>query len=117
MVNPQIVRAEPIPVSAQSELDLQERSVDHSLALSVASALICPANKARTGLFIVNDSAIVVYISLGRAAAVNAGIRLNATGGSLEINKANLWRGDVYAIAVSGTPNLTVQEIETRYAY
>lgn len=99
-----------------SELDLQEKSSDHSTTLATTSVEVVPANKARTACWFVNNSAVVIHLALGRDASMTTGIRLNAAGGALEINKNNLWRGPICAIAASGTGNgLVITEIETRY--
>ncbi|MBA7540968.1 hypothetical protein ES705_33271 [subsurface metagenome] len=80
--------------------------------------LIIPANKHRTGAWLVNDSAATIYIGVGRPAVAHRGIPLNAKGGAWEITKDNLFKGDIYGISESGSGNvLCATEIETRYAY
>lgn len=108
------------PVSQRSidELDLQERSTDHSLDVTTTTQVAVPANKARTILYLVNISDTRIHVQLGRAAAVTAGIPLNAAGGAFEINKQNLWRGSIHAIhGGAGNKRLCIVEVETRYAY
>ncbi|GAH92216.1 unnamed protein product, partial [marine sediment metagenome] len=69
-------------------------------------------------VFFVNDSDVTMYVRLGQEAAVNTGIRLNAQGGSLELNLNNLFKGAISAIHGGvGNKVLCIQEIETRYAY
>lgn len=106
------------PGKSLGEMDLLERSADHSRNVTTGAAQLMPANKHRTGVFIVNDSDTIIYLALGVDAALNAGIRLNAAGGAFEINKANLWKGSISCIH-GGTGNkvLCAVEIETRYAY
>jgi len=41
---------------------------------------------------------------------LNKGIRLNAAGGSFEINSTNVFQGIVYAISTSGAKNIVVME-------
>ena len=107
-----------IPASSIAELDFQEKTEDHTKPLAVASVLIIPANKHRTGAWLINDSTVTIYLGVGRPAVANQGIRLNAAGGAWEITKDNLFKGDIYGISVSGSGNvLCATEIETRYAY
>lgn len=112
----------PIPVVIQPpeivpELDLAEKSADLSDDVSNSSQEIARPNKHRTSCTITNDSAVVIYLQLGRDAVANKGIRLNASGGAYEINKSNPWKGSVYAIAASaGSNRLCVTEVESRYA-
>lgn len=106
-----------VPGDAISELDILEKAADHTTTLSTSSKEVIPPNKHRTGAWLVNDGTVAVYLALGRDAAVNSGIRLNPSGGSFELNKTNLWKGSIRAVAVSGTPVITAFEIETRYAH
>lgn len=68
------------------------------------------ANASRKFAQFVNDSDEVIYLALSATAVMNEGIRLNANGGSFEINLMNLYTGEVSAICASGTKNLTVTE-------
>jgi len=57
---------------------------------------------------IVNDSDTVIYLKLGGAAVLNAGIRLNANGGSYTIDFSNRYNGAVNAIhGATGTKRVT----------
>ena len=60
---------------------------------------IIVANDGRKYLLIVNDSDTVIYLTLGGAATVPAGIRLNASGGSYEMSLqlGNIYRGAINA--------------------
>jgi hypothetical protein len=60
---------------------------------------LVPANANRKYLLIVNDSNVIIYISLGGNAAVGKGIRLNANGGNYEMSGAfgNLFLGVINA--------------------
>jgi len=112
------MRTTPMPGRAIDEQDILEKSRDVTTNVTTSSALIIPANKHRTGVFLTNDSDTVIYLGIGHAAAVNAGIRLNAAGGAFEVNKANMFKGDIYAIHDGvGNKVLCGEEIETRYAY
>ncbi len=96
--------------------DLQEKPADHSLDVTVASQQAVPANKARTGLFVVNISDTRIHVQLGRAATVTAGIPLNPAGGAMVIDKANLYKGAIHVIhGGAGNKRLCIVEIETNY--
>ena len=73
------------------------------------SAIIVPFSKNRQYCLIQNDSDATIYLALGHDAEIGKGIRLNAGGGSYEINYTNLYLGDVYAITGSGSKNVTIQ--------
>ena len=65
------------------------------------STLVVATSTARNYVTLVNDSANNIYLAEGVAAVGSNGIRLNANGGSYEINALNLWTGAVYCIASS----------------
>lgn len=73
---------------------------------------ILPANTDRGYASFVNDSDEDIYLGLGVAAVMNRGKRLNANGGSFEINLTDLFKGAVNAICSSGGKIITVDEIE-----
>ena len=105
------------PVGLTADLDLAERTHDLSRDVTTTSAILVHANKYRSAGWIVNDSDTVIYLGLGWTAALHAGIRLNPNGGALEINKSNLFKGDIYAIhGAAGNKALTITELESRYA-
>ena len=70
------------------------------------------ANTSRIHALLINDSDEAVYIKLGAAAVLNAGIRLNANGGSYEMSEAagNLYTGAINAICASGSKKLLITE-------
>jgi len=105
------------PTGLTADLDLAERTHDFSGNATVASTVMVHANKYRSALWIVNDSDVIIYLGLGWAAVLHKGIRLNAAGGSIEINKGNLYKGEITAIH-GGTGNkvLVIAELESRYA-
>lgn len=70
---------------------------------------VAAANTSRQYLAIINDSANVVYLGLGEAAVSGEGIRLNASGGTFEINSANLFTGAINGIS-SATSSVTIVE-------
>jgi hypothetical protein len=85
-----------------------------TLDATPASTLVLAANRNRAYALFVNDSDTVAYLSFGPAAVVNSGIRLNASGGSYEMEGNTLWRGVVNGIvvgAVSGKKILVTEGI------
>ena len=82
-----------------------------NFAATIVSQVAVAARPGRNYCCIQNDSAVVVYIALGAPAVVGSGIRLNANGGSYEINYTNLFTGAIYAIhAGVGNQNICIQE-------
>jgi len=76
--------------------------------IGVASTAVLVANTNRKFAVFVNDSDTTIYLSLSGTAVMNEGIRLNATGGSYEINLTNLYLGVITAICAAAGKNLTV---------
>jgi hypothetical protein len=76
------------------------------VAVGATSTTVLTANDGRKYCALVNDSDEAIYVSLGTAAVMNQGIRLNANGGSLEIAGERPYRGAIYAICTSGSKNL-----------
>lgn len=106
-----------VPHPQLLDTELREVSRDHSVAaLGGTDVVLIPANPRRTAVFITNNSANNVYIGLGYQATTTTGIRLNSGGGALELNKTNLFRGVIHAIAGGAGSNVTAVEIESRYA-
>ena len=82
-----------------------------SVSVGSSSTSILVANTSRKTATFVNDSDEVIYLTLGEYDAImNKGIRLNANGGSYEINVTNLYNGAITAICTSGSKNLCVTE-------
>jgi hypothetical protein len=72
-----------------------------TLDATPASTLALAANRKRAYALFINDSDTVIYLSFGPSAVANSGIRLNANGGSYEMEGNTLWRGVVNAILAS----------------
>jgi len=83
---------------------------DTKVAVDTATTVVLAANPLRHDAVFVNDSNKPIYLARGNDAVLNQGIRLNAEGGSYEINRDNLFRGAINAIAEGGAKNLTVSE-------
>lgn len=115
----------PLPINASGNLKMNISGVSAGVAIStnqtgtptetsvtvgVASGTALAANaNAKMRLFI-NDSPNIIYLSTsGAAAALNAGIRLNANGGSVLFDRF-VPTGIVKAIATAANSNLLVVE-------
>ena len=84
-------------------------AIDLKLTLSTTQQRILGKNPARQYALLVNDGTDDIYLGMGIPATANRGIRLNAGGGSYEINLTNPWHGEIYAVS-AGTPALLIQE-------
>lgn len=88
---------------------IKKMNVSTGITVGTSSVDALDASSGRVYAVLVNDSANPIYISLnGAAAVVGQGIRLNATGGSYEINLSNQYIGQINAISGTGGSNLTV---------
>ena len=83
---------------------------DTKVAVETSTTVVLAANLGRKDAVFVNDSNQPIYLARGNDAVMNQGIRLNASGGSYEINRDNLFLGAINAIATGGAKNLTVSE-------
>lgn len=86
---------------------------DSSVTLQTATTTVLAANPNRSYALITNDSDTVIYLHLNEATttnALNAGIRLNANGGSFEIDESNLYTGEISATSTVAGKILTVVE-------
>lgn len=92
------------------ETRTRSASTSGSVTVGNVSTAVLAANRNRKSATFVNDSDEAIYLQLGAAAVLNEGIRLNASGGSYEINHTNLFTGAVNSICTSGGKNLTVTE-------
>lgn len=97
-------------VGASNAPTLLKTATNAGVSVATSSTAVLAKNTARSHVLIVNDSTNVVYLALGATAVANKGIRLNASGGSYEINDQNLFIGAINAIAVGGTSVVTVVE-------
>jgi len=83
---------------------------DTKVAVEITTTVVLAANPKRHEAVFVNDSNKPIYLARGNDAIMNEGIRLNAEGGSYEINRDNLFLGAINAIAEGGAKNLCVSE-------
>ena len=79
-----------------------------NVSVGATTTVALAANEARRYAVLVNDSDEDIYISLGAAAVLNKGIRLNAYGGTLNISGDRPFRGAINAICTSGSKNLAI---------
>ena len=88
---------------------IQTMSTVSFATVSTASTPILNASSGRVYAVFVNDGTVPIYLRLASGSAVaDSGIRLNASGGSYEINPANLYVGAISAVTASGSAVLTI---------
>jgi hypothetical protein len=75
-----------------------------------ATTAVAAANADRKWLLLVNDSDETIYVKIGAAAVMNQGIRINASGGSLELTGGSINTGAVNGICASGGKKMLVTE-------
>ncbi|GAI11651.1 unnamed protein product [marine sediment metagenome] len=86
-------------------------------AVTATTKVVLLANRNRSYALLVNDSDVVIFIWKGKVATLNRGIRLNAAGGSYEINSTNLYKGEISAIHGGvGNKALLINEDEAKYS-
>ena len=86
-------------------------ATNFAVTVGSTSTLIRSANAARKLLVLVNDSDVVLFVSLGATAVMNQGIRLNANGGNIVLENP-IYTGDIYAICSAGGKNIVGVEGE-----
>lgn len=87
--------------------------VPRSVSVGTSSVVISPPNRRRRRIVIVNDSDTTIYVAKGSTAALNAGIRLSANGGSLTDESdmfGYIYSGPWSAISSAASKNLCVNE-------
>lgn len=86
--------------------------VHTTIAVGVATTAVLAANANRRYAIFVNDSPNVIYLGLGVAAALNAGIRINGNGDYYEMSPefGNLYTGAINAICSVAAQNLLATE-------
>jgi len=82
--------------------------INTNVTVGSTSTKVLDVSGDRDWVIIVNDSDEAVYLGMATAAALNKGIRLNANGGSLEIDFECPFIGEINAICTSGNKNLCV---------
>ena len=82
------------------------------------AVLVLASNNARAYALIMNDSDTAIYLGFGGTLGGTlpdvmttlVGVRLNASGGSFQIDWSNLWQGAIYALTSAASKNLQVVE-------
>lgn len=87
-------------------------STSTKVAITTASVELLAGNSNRDCAYIVNDGANTMYINVGADAVANEGIRLNANGGSFDIESDNLLVLVINGITKTGTTTATVFECQ-----
>lgn len=100
------------PVKVISE-NLIWKAGSGKVSVGDTSTLVMAANAARQGATFINDSPNVIYLRIGSPAVLNEGKRLNANGGSYEMNNTNLSTLAVNAISAVAASNLAIEEAGT----
>ena len=115
--------SQPLPINVQvpnvelggAGAEFYEVASSSAITADTSSTFLTATNTARSYLAIVNDGANPVYLNFGDEPAVaNSGVRLNASGGSIEFTTENLYKGAIRVIADGGTSVLTFLEANGR---
>ena len=85
-----------------------ENASNFEVTIGSVSTEIKTANSSRKLIALVNNSEISIFISLGTAAVMNSGIRLNANGGNIVLANP-VYMGAVYGIAESAASLVGVE--------
>lgn len=100
------------PSSSSSVTNVQNSGTPATTQVSVGvtSTDVLPANTSRKYLCLVNDGASTIYVNFGENAALNAGVRLNANGGTIIFEGTYIPTSTVKAISALAGQNLAVIE-------
>lgn len=79
-----------------------------AVSVGAADTSIVAANQKRVEVTVCNDSANIIYLALGSAAAINQGVRVNASGGSYT---TSAFTGEIRGWATVGASTAVVSEI------
>lgn len=79
-----------------------------SVLCGTSDTVLLAGSSSRLRATFVNDGDTNIYLSLGSAAVLYEGIRLNSNGGSYEIEYENLFTGAVHCIAETSAASSTV---------
>ena len=84
------------------------RVTQTTITVGNVTTQVLAANQKRRHLILQNDSDEVIYVAFGKAAALNAGIRLAASGGLYEMFGDLTYGHVINAICSSGNKKLLV---------
>ena len=82
-----------------------DNATNFEVTIGSTSTQIKAANASRKLLALVNNSDVNIFISLGTAAVMNSGIRLNANGGNIVL-ASPVYMGAVFGITAAGGKSL-----------
>jgi len=89
------------------------RTASHSeVTVGATTTSALATNTSRKAALFINDSVETIYLKIGSSAVLNAGIRLNANGGSYQMSfkEGTLSTAQVNSICASGSKKLLVTE-------
>jgi hypothetical protein len=96
--------------SVEAQQTDRTKVTNTTVSCGAASAAALAANENRNFLLLVNDHATqVIYLGVDATAALNAGIRINAAGGSLKLD-VKVPVGALTCIATGATTTLLISE-------
>lgn len=101
------------PVSTNQIRVPGQASREGFATVGVASGVVLEANNFRKEAILVNDSNTTIFLAKGPIAALNAGIRLNANGGSYVCEPSTtgrMYTGPISAISSVAAKNLCYTE-------
>jgi len=97
----------PLPIS-----NIYTPTINSKISVGSGTTVILTANADRKIARIINDSNEIIYLAEGASAIMNEGTRLNANGGTYEINSTALHKSAINGICTSGGKNVTILEGE-----
>lgn len=106
-----VIKSEKAPSALGSSTDNRFTNIptNTSFVCGPTSNLAVATSSSRQYLALVNDGTSVVYLGLGVTATTSKGIRLNASGGSFEMDTTVLYTGGVYCISAASSTLTVVQ--------
>ena len=87
------------------------KSFDRSVSVPTTLLKVCDINPNRIALFITNLGGNFVTVHLGSDGNTSNGIRLNASGGALVIDRAGPWDGEIWMIADAAINPMGIVEV------
>jgi len=89
-----------------------KKATQATVTVTTASILVLPSNTRRRYGAIHNSGSAGIWLSLGVAAVAGTSIYVPPNGGAFVLEGENLWRGEVYAIAASGSNVIGTLELQ-----
>lgn len=95
------------PLGSSTDNRFTNIPTNTSFVCGPTSNLAVATSSSRQYVALVNDGTSVVYLGLGTTAVTSKGLRLNASGGSYEMDTTHLYTGGIYCISAASS-TLTV---------